>query len=83
MLRYITHVGAILPVTGNKTIIGSKESFKKVGLYHITCDMYYSIDLQKQYTDQISPNQYYFAKQTDPVDFRTILVLYCGFYFTY
>ncbi|MDN5845260.1 MAG: hypothetical protein L0H53_03190 [Candidatus Nitrosocosmicus sp.] len=28
---------------------GAKESFRKVGLYRITCDIYYSPDLLKQY----------------------------------
>ena len=31
--------------------MGAKESCKKVGLYRIACDIYYSIDFQKQYTD--------------------------------
>ena len=30
--------------------VGAKESFKKVGLYCIACDIYYSPDLLKQYT---------------------------------
>ena len=31
--------------------VGAKESFRKVGLYCIACDIYYSSDFQKQYTD--------------------------------
>ncbi len=30
--------------------VGAKESFKKIGLYCITCDIHYSPDLLKQYT---------------------------------
>jgi hypothetical protein len=35
--------------------VGAKESFKKVGLYCIACDIYYSPDFQKQYTNQTGP----------------------------
>ena len=30
--------------------VGAKESLKKVGLYCIACDIYYSLNLEKQYT---------------------------------
>ena len=43
--------------------VGAKESLKKTGLYCFTCDIYYSPNLekqytvmQKQYTVQRSPN---------------------------
>lgn len=66
--------------------VGAKEYSKKVGLYCIACDIYYSPNLtkqytvmQKQYTNQISLNQPYSQNQTGPVGFRTISVLYNGF----
>ncbi len=38
-------------LNSNYIRVGAKESFKKVGLYRIACDIYYSINFQKQYTD--------------------------------
>ncbi len=58
--------------------IGTKESFKKVGLYCITCDMYYSPDLSKQYTVMQkqytlkSSNPPYLLNQTGPVGFESM-----------
>jgi hypothetical protein len=37
-------------LNSNYIRVGSKESFKKVGLYCITCDIYYSPNLLQQYT---------------------------------
>ena len=36
--------------------VGAKESLKKTGLYCFTCDIYYSPNLEKQYT--VMQNQY-------------------------
>ena len=54
--------------------VGVKQSFKKVGLYCIACDIYYSTDfqkqytvMQKQYTIQGSQNPYYSPNQAGPV----------------
>ena len=47
--------------------VGAKESFKKIGLYCIACDIYYSTNFQKQYTVQQSPDQSYNQNQTGPV----------------
>lgn len=49
--------------------VGAKEYSKKVGLYCIACDIYYSPNLTKQYTNQISLNQPYSQNQTGPVGF--------------
>lgn len=43
-------------LNSNYIRLGAKESFKKIGLYCITCDIYYSPNLQKQYI--INSNQY-------------------------
>ncbi|WP_458745978.1 hypothetical protein [Candidatus Nitrosocosmicus sp. T] len=53
--------------------MGSKESSKKTGLYCMTCDIYYSPNLTKQYTVMQkqytlkSSNQPYLPNQTGPV----------------
>jgi len=43
---HICHKG----LNSNYIRVGARESFKKVGLYCIACDIYYSPNLQKQYT---------------------------------
>src|SRR6187431_1724808 len=63
-------------LNSNYIRVGAKESLKKVGLYCIACDIYYSPDfqkqytvMQKQYTIQDSQNHYYSPNQTGPVGF--------------
>jgi hypothetical protein len=56
-------------LNSNYIRVGSKETFKKVGLYCTACDIYYSLDLSKRYTVQTSQNSYYNQNQTGPVGF--------------
>ncbi len=51
--------------------VGAKESFKKTGLYCINCDIYYSPNLEKQYT--VMEKQY--TNQTGPMGFDPTI---CG-----
>ena len=37
-------------LNSNYIRVGARESFRKVGLYCIACDIYYSPNLKKQYT---------------------------------
>ena len=44
-------------LNSNYIRVGAKESFKKVGLYCITCDIYYSPNLEKQYTNLLKSHK--------------------------
>ncbi|ALI35372.1 hypothetical protein NMY3_01167 [Candidatus Nitrosocosmicus oleophilus] len=75
-------------LNSNYIRVGAKESFRKIGLYCTTCDVYYSPNLtkqytvmQKQYTNQFTQNPSNNQNQTGPMGFRTISVLYDGFKF--
>ena len=50
-------------LNSNYIRVGANESWKKVGLYCISCDIYYSPNLTKQYT--VMQKQY--TNQTGPV----------------
>jgi len=47
--------------------VGAKESLKKVGLYCIACDIYYSSDFQKQYTVIIKDPETVYCKNEKTV----------------
>ena len=48
-------------LNSNYIWVGSKESLRKVGLYCIACDIYYSPNLTKQYT---VTQRVYYSKET-------------------